>query len=82
MSLRPEDLFKLMLFLFWPWRVSVAAHELSLAAASGGHVLVAALGLLLVVASLVAEDGPQEHGLQFCASQALERGSSSCGTRA
>ena len=50
--------------------------------ASGGHVLVAALGLLLVVASLIAEHGPQTHGLQFCASQALDRGSSSCGTLA
>ena len=41
-------------FFGLPW-VFVVAHGLSLAAASGGYSLVAVHGLLIAVASLVAE---------------------------
>ena len=39
-------------------------------------------GLLIVVASLVAEKGSRHAGFSSCGSQALERGLSSCGSRA
>ena len=45
-------------FYFWLRWVFVAARGLSLVAASGGYSLVAVSGLLIVVASLVAEHGP------------------------
>ena len=45
----------------------MAAVGLSLAAASGGHSLVAVQGLLTVVAFLIAE-----HGLQACGLQRLQ----------
>ena len=49
-------LFKIYLFIyFWLCWVFVAAHGLSLVAASGGFVAVH--GLLIVVASLVVEHG-------------------------
>ena len=47
---------------FWLCWVFVAAC--SLVAASGGHSSFAVRGLLIVVASLVAEHGLQAHGLQ------------------
>ena len=42
--------------MYW---VFVAPHRLSLAAGNGGHSLVAACGLLIAVAFLVAEHGVQ-----------------------
>ena len=46
----------LYLFIyFWPGLVSIAACSLSLVAAGGGSSLVEGHGLLIVVASLVAE---------------------------
>ena len=45
------------LFYFWLRWVFVAARRLSLVAASGGYSSLAVHGLLIVVASLVAEHG-------------------------
>ena len=42
---------------FWLHWVFVAAQELSLVAVNGGYSLVAVRGLLIAVASLVAEHG-------------------------
>ena len=42
----------------------VAAHRLSLVAVSGGLLFVVVHGLLIAVASLVAERGLQMRGLQ------------------
>ena len=43
------------LFVFWLCWVFVAAGTLSLAVASGGYFLVVTCGLLIMVASVVAE---------------------------
>ena len=48
--------FKFSLFIYWLCWVFVAAWT-SLAAASGGYTLVVICGLLIAVASLVAEHG-------------------------
>ena len=45
------------MYLFTLWRDFVAALRLSVAALSRGHPLVVVPGLLIVVASLVAEHG-------------------------
>ena len=45
------------IYLFWLCWVFVAARRLSLVAASWGLLFVAVRGLLIVVASLVAEHG-------------------------
>ena len=45
------------LFYFWLSWVFTAAHKLPLVAESGGYSLAAVHGLLIVVASLVAEHG-------------------------
>ena len=50
-------------------------RELSPVAVSWGYSLVAVLGLLIVVASLVAE-----HRLEACGLQWLQHGLSSCGS--
>ena len=50
-------LFIYLLTYFWLYWVFVAAHRLSLVAASGGYSPSAWHGLLIVVASLVAEHG-------------------------
>ena len=48
-------LFFSFIYLFWLCWVFLAAHGLSPVAESWGYSLVAVLGLLTVVASLVAE---------------------------
>ena len=58
--------YKFILFIYYfclRW-VFVAARWLSLVAASRGYSFVAVRGLLIAVASLVAEHGLQVHGLQ------------------
>ena len=45
------------LFIFWLLWVFIAARELSLNVASGGLLFIAVHGLLIAVASLVAEHG-------------------------
>ena len=47
----------MLLVFFWLCWVFVAVRGLSLVAASWGHFLVVVLGLLIAVASLVAEHG-------------------------
>ena len=47
-----------------------------------GLLFVAVHGLLIAVASLVAEHGLQARGLSSCGARALERRLSSCGARA
>ena len=48
--------FLINLFIyFWPHWVLIAVHGLSLVAVSRGYSLIEAYGLLIVVASLVAE---------------------------
>ena len=55
----------LILFIyFWLRWVFVAAHGLSLVAASGGYSSLQCAGLLIAVASLVAEHGLYARGLQ------------------
>ena len=46
-----------MWVIFWLRWVFVAAHRLSLVAASGGNSFAAVRGRLIVVASVVAEHG-------------------------
>ena len=64
---------KIYLFIFWLHWVFVAACRLS---------LVAARGLLTVVASLVVEHGSRRAGFSSCGLWALEHRLSSCGARA
>ena len=47
--------FFLFLLCFWLCRIVIAAHRLSLVATSVGYSLIAVHGLLISVASLVAE---------------------------
>ena len=54
--------FNLIIFLLC-W-VSVAMHRLSLVVMNGGYSLGVVCGLIISVASLVAEHGLQAHGLQ------------------
>ena len=57
--------FQLYLFIyFWLYWVATAVRELSPVAVSWGYSLVAVLGLLMVVASLVAEHRLKACGLQ------------------
>ena len=51
-------------FIFCPRWVFVAAHGLSLVAASGSYSSFVVLGLLIVVASLVVKQKPYVYGLQ------------------
>ena len=51
----------------------------SLVAASRGHSPVVVHGVLLGLASLVAEHRSRHVGFSSCSAQALERGLSSCG---
>ena len=51
-------------FNFWLCWVFGAAHGLSLVVASRGSSLIVVHGLLIAVASLVAEQGSRAHGLQ------------------
>ena len=46
-------------FTFWLWRVFVAVFELSLIAVTRGYSLVVVSGLLMAVASFIAEQGLQ-----------------------
>ena len=64
MALKFSSFFKTILFIyFWLCWVFVAVQAFSLVAVSGGYSLVAVCGLLVVVASLVAE-----HRLSNCSS--------------
>ena len=56
-------LYHLYFLLFWLHWVSVAAHRLALAAASGSYSLVAVCQPLIVVPSLVVEYELWMHGL-------------------
>ena len=47
--------FLRFIYLFWLLWVFVAAHRLSLVAASGGYSLVVVCRLLIMVASLIVE---------------------------
>ena len=75
---------------FWLCWVIIAAWAFSLVVASGGYPIVVVCGLLIEVASLVAEHGLQgaqaslvvSHGLSSCDSWALEHRLSSGGTQA
>ena len=73
---------------FWLFWVFVAAHELSLVAASGGLLFVVVHRLLIAVASRGARalgagvSVVVARGLSSCGSRALEHRLSSCGTQA
>ena len=78
----PPKLFSLSVFLkiilFYLFLAALGLRCCAQAFSSCGEqglLFVAVRGLLIVVASLVAE-----HGLSSCGSQALERRLSSCGT--
>ena len=67
-SIQIYPFFQTLIYLFiyfWLRWVFVAACRLSLVAASGGLLFVAVRGLLIEVASLVAEHGLWVHGLQL-----------------
>ena len=80
------------LFFFLFFLAALGLHCCARASSSCGEwgpLFVAVRGLLIAVASLVAEHGPQSarasvvavHGLSSCSTQALERRLSSCGSR-
>ena len=81
-------LFRSLFIYFWLLWVFVAAHGLSLVAASGGYSFVAVRGILIAVASLccgaralgMRASVVVARGLSSCGSRALERRLSSCGT--
>ena len=84
--------FFLLIYLFtyfWLHWVFIAACRLFSSCSEQGLLFVVVFGLLIAVASLVAEHGLQAHGLQqlwhagsvSCGSQALEDRLSSCGAR-
>ena len=50
-------IFKIYLFIYWLYWVFIAVCGLSLVVASGGYSFVVVHGLLISVASLVAEHG-------------------------
>ena len=58
-----HDFFNKLIY-FWLCWVFVAVHGLSLVVVSGGLLFVEVRGLLISVASLVAEHGPWAHRLQ------------------
>ena len=77
------------LFYFWLRWVFVAAHGLFSSCGKRGPPPVAVSGLLIAVASLVAEHRLQARasvvvalGLSICGSRALEHRLSSCGAQA
>ena len=74
------EYFKKYSFVFGCARSSLLCGGFSLVAASGGYSAVAMHGLLLVVASLVAERGLQTLRLRRCSSRALEHRLNICGT--
>ena len=51
----PQLIIFIYLFIFWLCWVFVAVRGLSLVVASGGYSFIAVCGLLIAVASLVAE---------------------------
>ena len=71
--------FKIYFWLHW---VFIAAHRLSLVAASGDHPLLWCVGFSLRWLLLLWSTGSRRVGFSSCASRALERRLSSCGTRA
>ena len=74
--------FFVYLFIFWLHWVFVAACGLSLVVASGGYSLVTGHGLLIAVASLVAEHGLSVLWLNTCGPWVLVHGlscSTECG---
>ena len=71
------NLFNLL--YFWLCWVFVAAHRLSLAAASRGHSLLQCMGLLLWWLLLLQSTGSRSVVFSSCGSWALERRLSSCG---
>ena len=85
----PQHTFFFKIYLSLLCWVFVAAHGLSLVAASGGYCFVAVRRLLIVVASRcrawalgVRASVVVACGLSSCGSRALERRLSSCGARA
>ena len=54
----------LFIYLFWLRWVFIAVHGLSLTAVKWGLLFIAVRGLLIAMASLVAEHGLQACGLQ------------------
>ena len=70
------------LFILFGCGGSSLLPELSQVAVSRGFSLGVVLGLLIVVASLVAKHGSRAHGLSSCGSWALEHRFNSCGAQA
>ena len=72
--------FKIYLPIFWLCWVFVAAHRLSLVAASRGCSLLRCVGFSLQWLLLLQSTGSRRAGFSSCGSWALERRLSSCGT--
>ena len=75
----------LFIYLFYLFLAVLGLHCCAQAFSSCGKwglPFVAVHGLLIAVASLVAQHGPRRTGFGSCDSRALERRLSSCGTRA
>ena len=75
------NLFTLFIY-FWLHWVFIVMCGLSLVVASGVHSLLRCAGLPLQWPLLLQSTGPRCMGFSSCASRALERRLSSCGTRA
>ena len=72
--------FSINLFIyFWLHWVFVAAHGLSLVAASGGYSSLWCVGFSLWWLLLLQSRGSRHVGFSSCGSRALERRLSSCG---
>ena len=74
-------LFSLFVYLWLCW-VFVAAHGLSLVAASRGYSSLWCVGFSLQWLLLLQSTGSRHAGFSSCGSRALERRLSSCGARA
>ena len=75
-------IYKFLCIYFWLRWVFIAAHRLSLVAASGDYSLLWCVGFSLQWLLLLWSTGSRRVGFSSCGSQALERRLSSCGTRA
>ena len=75
------NLFILFIYFWLRW-FFIAAHGLSLVAASGGYSLLRCMGFSLRWVPLLRSTGSRRVGFSSCGLQALECRLSSCGARA
>ena len=78
----PQCCLLLLFLIYWLCWVFVAARGLSLVAASRGYSSLWCEGFSLLWLLLLRSTGSRRAGFSSCASRALERRLSSCGSRA